>query len=158
VVLSREEVRAVLAALDGTPRLVALLLYGAGLRLMDALRLRLHHLDCGRNELVVRHSKGGEGRRTVLPAAAKAELLRRLDRLRPYHGRDVRGGVGVSLPDALAQKCPRAATEWGWYYVFPARQRGRDPRDGRTKRHHLHETVIQRAVKAAGRAAGWPSR
>jgi integron integrase len=131
VVLSRAEVRAVLAGLDGTPRLVGVLLYGAGLRLADALRLRVQHLDFARNEILVRHGKGGKDRRTMLPAAARHELLQRLDRLRPYYERDVREGVGVSLPDALGRKYPRAAVEWGWYYVFPARQRGRDPRDGR---------------------------
>jgi integrase len=114
----------------------------------------VHHLDFARNEILVRHGKGGKDRRTMLPAAAKAEMLGRLDRLRPYYERDVRDGVGVSLPDALGRKYVRAATDWGWYYVFPARLRGMDPRDGRLKRHHLHETVIQRAVKAAGAAAG----
>src|SRR5205085_1521076 len=153
VVLTRDEVRAVLGRLDGTPRLVGLLLYGSGLRLLDALRLRVHHLDFARDEVLVRDGKGGKDRRTVLPAAAKAGLLDRLDRLRPYYERDVRDGVGVSLPDAVGRKYPRAAAERGWYYVFPARQRGVDRRDGRVERHHLHETAIQRAVEAAGRAA-----
>jgi integron integrase len=154
VVLSREEVRRVLAELTGTCRLIGLLLYGSGLRLIECLRLRVQDVDGALGQVLVRHGKGGKDRRTVLPAAVRPELLGRLDRLRPYYERDVRDGVGVSLPEALGRKYPRAATEWGWYYVFPARQRGRDPRDGAVKRHHLHETVVQRAVRAARAAAG----
>jgi integrase len=131
IVLSRAEVRAVLGALEGTPRLVALLLYGAGLRLLDALRLRVQHLDFTRNEVLVRHGKGGKDRRTVLPATAKGELLQRLDRLRPYYERDMRDGVGVSLPEPLDRKYPRAATEWGVVLRVPGPASGDRPA-GRT--------------------------
>jgi integron integrase len=154
VVLTRDEVRAVLGRLTGVPRTVALLLYGAGLRVLDALRLRVHDVDLARRELLIRHGKGGKDRRTMVPAAAKAALLGQLDRARGLYEKDRAAEVGVPLPDALDGKYPAAPFEWGWYYVFPARQRGRDPRDGRVKRHHLHETVVQRAVREAAGAAG----
>jgi integron integrase len=154
VILTRDEVRAVLGRLDGVPRLVALLLYGAGLRILDALRLRVQEVDFARRELLIRHGKGGNDRRTMLPAAARAELLEQLDRVRRLFERDRADRVGVPLPDALEVKYPEAPFDWSWYYVFPARQRGTDPRDGLRKRHHLHETVIQRAVAQAARQAG----
>jgi integron integrase len=154
VILTRDEVRAVLGRLDGVPRLVGLLLYGAGLRILDALRLRVQDVDFARGELLIRHGKGGKDRRTMLPAAARAELLGQVDRVRLLFDRDRADRVGVSLPDALEVKYPEAPFTWGWYYVFPARQRGIDPRDGLRKRHHLHETVIQRAVAQAAHRAG----
>ena len=154
VILTREEVRAVLGRLDGVPRLVALLLYGAGLRILDGLRLRIQDVDCARMELLIRHSKGGKDRRTMLPAAAKAELLGHIDRTRALFERDRAAGVGVSLPDALKIKYPEAPFDWSWYDVFPARQRGIDPRAGQRKRHHLHESVIA----ARGGASGAPGR
>jgi integron integrase len=129
-------------------------LYGAGLRILDALRLRTQDIDFARGELLIRHGKGGKDRRTMLPVAARAELLAQVDRARRSYERDRSEGVGVPLPDALGRKYPEAPFEWAWYYVFPARQRGVDPRDGRPKRHHLHETVIQRAVAEAARRAG----
>src|SRR5262245_53884182 len=153
VILARHEVRAVLGCLGGVARLVALLLYGAGLRILDALRLRIQDVDFARMELLIRHGKGGKDRRTMLPAAAKAELLAQLDRVRPLFEKDRADRVGVPLPDALEVKYPEAPYAWEWYYVFPARQRGIDPRDGQRKRHHLHETVIQRAVSKAARLA-----
>lgn len=142
-----------LGRLDGVPRLVALLLYGAGLRILDALRLRVQEVDFARMEVLIRHGKGGKDRRTMLPAAAKAELLAQLDHVRPVFEKDRADQVGVSLPDALAVKYPEAPFQWPWYYVFPARQCGIDPRAGLKKRHHLHETVIQRAVADAARRA-----
>jgi integron integrase len=151
VILTREEVRAVLGRLDGVPRLVALLLYGAGLRILDALRLRIQDVDFARMEFLFRHGKGAKDRRTMLPAAARAELLAQLDRVGSLFEKDRADRVGVSLPDALDVKYREARFEWMWYYVFPARQRGIDPRDGQRKRHHLHETVIQRAVSKAAR-------
>jgi integron integrase len=153
VILTRDEVRAVLGGLDGVPRRVALLLYGAGLRILDALRLRVQDVDFARMELLIGHGKGGKDRRTMLPAAAKPELLAQVDRVRRSFAKDRADRVGVPLPDALGVKYPEAPFEWAWYYVFPARQRGIDPRDGLRKRHHLHETVIQRAVAAAARRA-----
>jgi integron integrase len=153
VILSRDEVRAVLGHMEGVPRLVTLLLYGAGLRILDALRLRIQDVDLARMELLIRHGKGGKDRRTMVPAAAKAELLGQLDRVRPPFEKDRADRVGVSLPDALDVKYPEAPFEWPWYFVFPARERGIDPRDGVKKRHHLHESVIQRAVADASRRA-----
>jgi integron integrase len=140
-------------------------LYGAGLRILDALRLRIQDVDFARMELLIRHGKGGKDRRTMLPTAAKAELLGQLDRVRLLFEKDMACMQtsevletsevfgGVSLPDALDVKYPQAPFEWPWYYVFPARQRAIDPRDGVRKRHHLHETVIQRAVADAARQA-----
>jgi integron integrase len=120
---------------------------------MECLKLRVHDLDFDRREILVRHGKGGKDRRTMLPAAAKAELLAQLDRARRLFEKDGAERVAVSLPDALDVKYPEAPFEWTWYYVFPARQRGIDPRDGLKKRHHLHETVIQRAVAEAAHRA-----
>jgi integron integrase len=154
VVLTRDETRAVLGQLTGVPRLVALLLYGGGLRVLDALRLRIHDLDFARMELLVRHGKGGKDRRTVLAAAAKPALLAQLEAIRPTFARDRAGGVGASLPEALARKYPSAATTWGWQYVFPAARPGADPRDGVVKRHHLNPSVVQKAVAGAARRAG----
>ena len=153
IILSRDEVRAVLGRLEGVPRLVSLLLYGAGLRILDALRLRIQDVDFARMELLIRHGKGGKDRRTMLPAAAKAELLGQVDRARRLFEKDRRDRIGVSMPEALDVKYPEAPYEWMWYYLFPARQRGIDPRSELKKRHHLHETVIQRAVAEAARDA-----
>jgi len=156
VILTREEVRAVLGRLDGVPRLLALLLYGAGLWILDALRLRVRDVDFALMELLIRHGKGGKDRRTMLPAAARAELLAQLDRVGSLYEKDRADRVGVSLPDALDVKYPQARFEWMWYYVFPSRRRGIDPRDGQRKRHHLQETVIQRAISKAARLARIP--
>jgi integron integrase len=154
VVLNRQEVRAVLAALRGVPHLVCLLLYGAGLRLLDALRLRVHDLDWVRNEILVRDGKGHKGRITLLPLAAREALRVQLDEARRVQERDAAEGYGVWLPEALARKYPEAERQWGWSWVFPAARRGVGPRDGRVKRHHLHGSVVQRAVSAAAQAAG----
>jgi len=158
IVLSRQEVRAVLARLEGVPKLVSQLLYGAGLRVLDAMRLRVQDLDFERMEILVRDGKGSKDRRTMLPQVAKAGLLARLDEIRPTFERDVAEGFGVSLPEAIDRKYPNAARQWSWYYVFPAARHGVDPRSGQTKRHYLHETVIQRAVGQAAKAAGVAKR
>jgi integrase len=131
IVLSRDEVRAVLGWLEGVPRLVALLLYGVGLRILDALRLRIQDVDFARMELLIRHGKGGKDRRTMLPVAAKLELLAQVNRVRKWFEKDRTDRIGASLPEAPDVKCPGAPYEWAWYYLFPARQRGLDPRDGR---------------------------
>jgi len=155
VVLTRDEVGALLAELDGDARLVAALLYGAGLRLLEALRLRAKDLDLARGEIVVRDGKGRKDRVTMLPRSLAAELGAQLARARALHARDLASGAGdVALPDALARKYPGAAREWGWQWLFPASRRYRDPESGGERRHHLHETVVQRAVKRAVRAAG----
>ena len=156
VVLTREEVRAVLARLDDSPRLVATLLYGTGMRLMECLRLRVKDVDFGLNQILVRDGKGMKDRLTMLPAALRQPLQRHLAAVRALHEADLREGFGaVYLPDALARKYPSAAKWWGWQWVFPARERSIDPRapGNQKRRHHLGETFIQRAVQRAVREA-----
>ena len=155
VVLTRGEVDALLARLAGEPRLVASLLYGAGLRLLECLRLRVKDVDLARREIVVRDGKGRKDRVTMLPRALARELRAQLARARAVFAADVAAGFGgAPLPDALARKYPAAAREWAWQWIFPATRRHLD-REARTERRwHLHETVVQRAVKRAVRAAG----
>jgi integron integrase len=155
VVLSKHQTLAVLAQLSGRNRLAGGLLYGAGLRLLECLRLRIKDLNFERNEITVRDGKGGKDRRTVLPFNLKAELQRQVEEVRILHGRDIAAGFGaVSMPVALARKYPGAQTDFGWQYLFPASRRAVDPVDGREKRHHLDETALQRAVRQAARHAG----
>jgi len=150
VVLSRAKVRALLAQLQGTPWLVASLLYGSGLRLMEAIRLRVKDLALERGELIVRAGKGGKDRVTMLPATLNNSLCAHLDRLRPWYEEERRRArPGVSLPFALARKYPEAGTRWGWQYLFPAPGLCRDPYTGLSVRHHLNEKIIQRAVQGA---------
>ena len=159
VVLSRDEVRHVLDRLHGTARLQATLLYGAGLRLMECLRLRVKDLDFERGQLVVRQGKGRRDRATTLPSRLREPLERHLRSVRDLHRRDLQQGyAGVPLPDALALKYPNAAREWSWQSVFPASRLTRDPRLGRLVRYHLHPTALQRAVKEAQRQTGIPKR
>jgi integron integrase len=159
VVLTREEVRATLARLDGVPRLMGVILYGAGLRLLECCRLRIQDLDFGTNQIVIRDGKGGKDRVTMLPAAAKADLGRHLDAVRQQHEADVRLGAGwVELPWALARKYPHAGRQWAWQWVFPATRMYVERLTGQRRRHHLHESVRQRAVKDAVRAAGLAKR
>lgn len=158
-VLTREEVRDVLAHLEGVPRLVAELLYGGGLRLLECLTLRVRDLEFARREVLVRQGKGGKDRVTMLPDRAVSPLRAHIERVRRLHDRELDAGRGrVPLPGAIDRKYPTAALEWGWQYVFPATRCHRDPRTGAVIRYHLHETVIQRAVKAAVRAAGIAKR
>jgi integron integrase len=155
VVLSRMEVRAVLAELDGVPWLVASLLYGGGLRLTEALRLRVNdlHLDCG--EIVVRGGKGAKDRVTVLPAVLVSPFRAHLAKLNARFGRERRRGApGASLPLTLSHKYPARAQQWGWQYLFPADSLCTDPYSGGAVRHHVHERVIQRAVNTAVHKAG----
>ena len=155
VVLSAAEVRYVLAKLEGEPRLVASLLYGAGLRLLEALTLRVKDVDFAAREIRLRRAKGQRDRVVPLPDACAAPLRAQLGLARALHERDLAVGFGaVALPDALARKVPAAAREWGWQWIFPATRRYRDERLATERRHHLHETVVQRAVKRAVRAAG----
>lgn len=155
VVLSREEVGHVLGELTGTPWLVANLLYGSGLRLLEALRLRMKDVDFVRRELVIRQGKGGKDRRTMLAQTLISPLLLQMEEARRIHRLDVAGGFGeVWLPDALARKYPGAAREEGWQYVFPARHRSLDVSAGMMRRHHVDESTIQRAMKIAVRASG----
>lgn len=155
VVLTREEVRAVLQQMRGTPKLMALLLYGAGLRLLECCRLRVKDVDFASNQILVRGGKGDKDRVTVLPSSTKADLARHLELVRNQHQEDLRRGAGwVELPGALARKYPTAGREWGWQWIFPATRIYTDPLTGQRRRHHLHETVVQRAVKEAVRRAG----
>jgi integron integrase len=150
IVLTRQEVGAVLQPLKGVPRLMASLLYGSGLRLLECCRLRVQDLDFAANQIVVRGAKGDKDRVTVLPATLRADLVRHLARVRELHQRDLQAGAGwVELPTALARKYPHAGREWVWQWVFPATRMYRDPDTGQRRRHHLHESVLQRVVKAA---------
>ena len=155
VVLTREEVQALLGQLDGVPWLMASLLYGSGLRLMECVRLRVKDIDFARGELMVRQGKGAKDRRTMLPARLRDPLQQQLREASRVHERDLAAGFGaVWLPNALARKYLGAAREWTWQYVFPARNRSTDPRTGAVRRHHLDESVLQREVKAAVRRSG----
>jgi len=155
VVLTRREVAAILARLRGIDWLMATMLYGAGLRLMECVRLRVKDIDFARSEVIVRDGKGGKDRVTLLPAATREPLRAHLERVRRQHQEDLRLGQGsVALPGALARKYPGAAREWGWHWVFPATRHYRDAPTGEMRRHHLHESVLQRAIKTAVHKAG----
>lgn len=155
VVLTRDEVRVVLARLDGQARLMANLLYGSGLRLMECLRLRVKDVDFDYHEILVRDGKGQKDRATMLPDSLTGPLREQLERVRILHRQDLAEGFGeVYLPYALERKYPNAGHEWGWQYVFPSKQRSVDPRSGKTRRHHLDPKILQRAVKQAVRGAG----
>ncbi len=135
--------------------LMASLLYGSGLRLMECVRLRVKDIDFGQLQLIVREGKGEKDRVTVLPTPLVEPLRRQLERAKTLHEMDVREGFGrVRLPYALARKYPTADREWAWQYAFPARRRSLDPRTGREQRHHIAETALQKAVRTAIRAAG----
>jgi len=155
VVLSRDEVARLLARLDGQYALMASLLYGAGMRLMECIRLRVKDVDFGRHEICVRDGKGGKDRRVPLPQKLYESLRQQVERVEIIHCEDLAAGFGaVWLPYALARKYPSAPRELGWQYVFPAAQRSCDPRDGTERRHHVDESSLQRAVKAARIRAG----
>jgi integron integrase len=154
VVLTRAEVRSLLAQLEGMPRLVVCLLYGSGLRLNEGLHLRVKDLDLERGELTVRDGKGAKDRVTVLPAVLVSPFRAHLQWLRgAFEEQRRHREPGVSLPHALGRKSPGAATAWGWQYVFPADSLCVDPYTGRHTRHHLHEKIVQRAVQQAVRRA-----
>jgi integron integrase len=154
VVLNREEVRAVLNGLAVTPRLVCALLYGSGLRLLECLRLRVKDIDFQRREIIVRDGKGGKDRVTMLPASVAAPLQAHLERVRRQHAADQARGLGrAPLPDALVRKYPGADRQWAWQWVFPASSHYTDAHTGVRHRHHMHESVVQRAVKEAVRRA-----
>jgi len=155
VVLTRQEVRSLLASLDGSDWIMVMLLYGAGLRLMECLRLRVKDIDFTSNQIVVRAGKGDKDRHTMLPAAVKESLFKHLDLVKRQHQRDLERGLGrVALPNALERKYPNAGKEWGWQWVFPATSHYTDRVTGERRRHHLHESVLQKAVKEAVQKAG----
>ena len=155
VVLGRDEVAAVLSCLSGPPWLMAALLYGAGLRLLECLQLRVKDVDFERGEIVVRRGKGGGDRRTVLPTAVRRALAIHLDQMRAQHEADLRRGAGwVELPGALGRKYPNAGREWGWQWVFPATRTYVHPETRQRCRHHFHESALQRLVRQAVLRAG----
>ena len=142
-VLTRDEVRRVLEHLEGTPRLMVLLLYGAGLRLLECAQLRIKDVDFAANQLVVRSGKGAKDRVTMLPTAAKTRLLAQIEAVRRQHRVDLEAGAGwVAVPDALARKYPNAGRELGWQWVFPAPRHYVERLTGQRRRHHLHESVV----------------
>ncbi|MHC4956304.1 MAG: integron integrase [Planctomycetota bacterium] len=159
VVLSRAEIGQLLKQLDGTPRLMALLLYGSGLRLLECARLRVKDVDFERRMLTVRAGKGDHDRRTLLPSVAVPLLREQVERVRTLHQSDLEtGSVWVELPHALAEKYPAAGREWPWQWVFPATRTYRHEPSGQRRRHHLHESVLQRAMKRAVQDAGIPKK
>ena len=154
-VLTKQEVGRVLSEMNGTYKLMAQLLYGSGLRLMECVRLRVKDVDFGQHQIMVRSGKGMKDRATVLSAQVKPFLTEQLDRVNRLHQKDLQAGYGeVYLPFALARKYPSAAREIGWQYVFPSRRISKDPRSGRMRRHHVSENGLQKAVRAAARQAG----
>jgi integron integrase len=154
LVLSRDEVRRLLSALEPEYELPVRLLYGSGLRLMELLRLRVKDVDVERGQIVVHGGKGDKDRLTMLPDALRRATMEQLDRVKLIHEEDLKNGFGaVWLPEGLARKFPKAAKEWGWQWVFPAKSIAIDPADGSRRRHHVKEDTLQRAVKAAARRA-----
>jgi len=159
VVLSRDEVAAVLSHVQGTMWIIGMLLYGAGLRLEECLDLRVKDLDFDRQQITLRRGKGQKDRTTLLPGAAVGPLRRHLADVRRLHAADLEGGFGrVVLPDALDRKYPLAATDWGWQFVFPASRICRDPRWGPPSRFRLHESAVQKGIAAAVRRSGITKR
>lgn len=155
VVLTRDEVQRVLARLPRVYRLVGWLLYGSGIRLMEGVTLRVKDVDLGRHEIRIRRGKGAKDRVTVLPAALVEPLGLHLERMREQHQRDMVDGSGwVEMPGALDRKSPNAGRSWPWQWVFPATRRYRDQASGQGRRHHMHESAMQRAMTQAVRASG----
>ena len=154
-VLTKDEVKKVIDCMKGVPRLMAILLYGGGLRLMECCRLRIKDIDFSRNEIIIRSGKGNKDRYTMLPCAIRDSLTQHLRDVRTQHEADLKRGLGrVSLPNALDRKYPSAGKEWGWQWVFPATSHFTDRDTGEQRRHHLHESVLQRAFKEARTKAG----
>ena len=150
VVLTKKEVDSVLSALEGLYWVTGHILYGAGLRIMECVRLRVKDIDFEMNEITVRDGKGKKDRRTVLPQIIKDALTRHLQKVKALHENDLSEGYGeVYLPFALERKYPSANREWGWQYVFPSKKRSLDPRSGKIRRHHIDEKTVQRAIKKA---------
>ena len=155
VVLTREEVADLLGRMQGPTRLMAMFMYGCGMRVTEVTRLRVRDLDFGAHQVLVRAGKGNRDRMTMLPDALERDLLDHLARLRVRHRRDLADGAGVApLPNALQRKYPNAGREWGWQYVFASRRITRDPVTGERGRRHAHQSVVQRSVRAAAVVAG----
>ena len=159
VVLSKDETARLLSAMSGVPQLVAKLLYGTGLRLMECLRLRVKDVDFELNEIRVRSGKGDTDRLVFLPETIKPSLQEHLERVRLIHQNDLKQGYGeVYLPGALERKYPNAKKDWVWQYVFPSIKLSKDPRSGAIRRHHMDPSTIDRAIKRAARLAGIEKR
>jgi integron integrase len=155
VVLTRAEVAALLGKLHGVHWLIAGLLYGSGMRVMECLRLRVKDVEFTKRQIIVRDGKGFKDRVTMLPSSLITPLQTHLMKVRALHKEDLRAGYGtVYLPYALERKYPNAAREWGWQYIFPSVKLSLDPRSGVRRRHHLDEKGIQRAIRQAARATG----
>jgi integron integrase len=154
-VLSKDEIKRLLSNLTGTPKLIAQVMYGGGLRVMETMRLRVKDIDFDNHQIVVRDGKGENDRFTILPDSLIQPLRLHLEYVRTLHQKDLLDGFGtVFLPSALQQKYPLADREWIWQYVFPATDISKDKRTGIHRRHHIHETVVQKAVREAARRAG----
>lgn len=159
IVLTKDEVRRIHAQLDGTYLLIAQMLYGSGMRLLECLRLRVKDVDFDRNEIVVREGKGDKDRRTMLPASLKPALQTHLERVRALHQKDLARGFGmVEMPTALATKFPGADKQWIWQYVFPSANLSIDPRSGIKRRHHAHEGSVSREITHAVKRSGIQKR
>jgi integron integrase len=159
VVLSRDEVKKIMSSLDGVYLLMAQLMYGCGLRLMECLRLRIKDVDFENDLLMVRSGKGQKDRSLMIPGKIKEDLARHVASAKQIHDQDLKIGHGeVSLPDALEKKYPGAPREWRWQWVFPAEKLSVDPRSGKVMRWHIHPSIIQRAVKEAVMKANLPKK
>jgi len=157
--MTRDEVKAVLANLSGDKQLMASLMYGAGLRLMECLRLRVQDIDFARNEIIIRDGKGAKDRITMLPESLKVLLQDHLTRVKAIHAKDLADGWRrVQLPEALDRKYPNAPTEWRWQWVFPQENRWKNSKTGEKGRHHIDESLLQKAVKDAVARAGLTKR
>ena len=155
VVLTKDEVKKIITRMTGKCQVMAKILYGSGLRLMECVRLRVHDLDFEMDEITVRDGKGEKDRITLFPELIQAPLREHLERVKILHEQDLAAGCGsVYLPYALERKYPNGAKEWGWQYVFPADALSRDPRSDVAQRHHIHESTLQKAVRQAVRQAG----
>jgi integron integrase len=153
-VMTKEETLKVISAMKGIQQLMAKLLYGSGLRLMDCIRLRVKDVDFNMNQIIVRDGKGAKDRITVLPENVKAPLEEHLEYVKRLHEKDLADGYGmVYLPAALSRKYKKADREWIWQYVFPAKTLSKDPRSSILRRHHIHPSSLQRAVKEAVKLA-----
>ena len=150
VVMSRQEVRAVLSELSSDKRLIASLMYGTGLRLMECLELRVQDIDFAQNEIVIHNGKGGKDRRTMLPGTLKTSLQEHLIAVKAIHNKDLAEGWGrVPVPEALGKKYPNAASDWAWQWIFPQERRWKDPRNGNQGRYHMDPSILQSAVHEA---------
>jgi len=159
VVLTREEVKSIINQLIGDKWLMAMLMYGSGLRLMECLRLRIQDIDFSANQIVIRDGKGDKDRVTMLPEVVQKPLKEHLEKVRRIHEGDLADGYGrVVLPDALARKYPNAPAEWRWQYVFPQEKRWTNEQTGDQGRHHVHESILQRAIKDAVQRSGMTKR